>query len=90
MFGKPIGIFLFSFISVKLKIAELPIGAKWVQILALGVLAGIGFTMSIFIDGLAFTDDAYVNIGKAAILLTSSCAAILGLVAMILTNKKSN
>jgi NhaA family Na+:H+ antiporter len=90
LFGKPIGIFLFSFISVKLKIAELPIGAKWVQILALGVLAGIGFTMSIFIDGLAFTDDAYVNIGKAAILLTSSCAAILGLVAMILTNKKSN
>ena len=90
LFGKPIGIFLFSFISVKLKIAELPIGAKWVQILALGVLAGIGFTMSIFIDGLAFADDAHVNIGKAAILLTSSCAAILGLVAMILTNKKSN
>lgn len=85
LLGKPIGITFFSWLSVKLKIAELPAGTKWIQILALGVVAGIGFTMSIFIDNLAFRDDYYVHIGKAAILITSFVAAILGLLAILLT-----
>ena len=87
LFGKPIGIFIFSFLSVKLKIAELPEGTRWRQIFALGILAGIGFTMSIFIDGLAFEDAHNINIGKAAILLTSTCAAIVGLFAVMYTSK---
>ena len=62
---------------------------KWKQILALGVIAGIGFTMSIFIDSLAFEDQTLINIGKAAILGTSSLAALLGLVAVSLTCKKN-
>ncbi|MDO4736025.1 MAG: Na+/H+ antiporter NhaA [Bacteroidia bacterium] len=89
LLGKPIGIFLFSFISVKLKIADLPEGTRWSQIFALGILAGIGFTMSIFIDGLAFENAYDINIGKAAILLTSTLAAIIGLGAVLLTNRKN-
>lgn len=86
--GKPIGIFLFSLISVKLKFAELPSGTNWKQVFALGMIAGIGFTMSIFIDSLAFDDQNLVNIGKAAILGTSSIAAISGLLAVSLTCRK--
>lgn len=88
LLGKPLGIFLFSLLSVKLKIAELPQGTKWLQILALGVIAGIGFTMSIFIDGLAFEDKQIANIGKVAILGTSFLAAVIGLAALRLTSAK--
>ena len=76
--GKPVGIYLFSLLSVKCKLAALPAGVNWIQILAMGVLAGIGFTMSIFIDNLAFHDAALVNTGKVAILITSASAAIIG------------
>ncbi|MEF9986724.1 MAG: Na+/H+ antiporter NhaA [Bacteroidales bacterium] len=89
LFGKPIGIFIFSLISVKLKFAELPHGTTWSQVFALGVIAGIGFTMSIFIDGLAFESVEIANIGKVAILCTSCLAAILGLIAILLTSKKT-
>lgn len=85
LLGKPIGIFLFSFISVKLKFAELPHGTNWAQVFALGMIAGIGFTMSIFIDGLAFENPVIMNIGKAAILGTSFLAAVLGLLAIVIT-----
>ena len=75
---------------MKLKIAELPQGTKWRQIWALGMIAGIGFTMSIFIDSLAFKDMDLVNLGKATILLTSTLAAVLGLLAMFITCKKES
>lgn len=88
LFGKPIGIFLFSLLSVKLGIAELPDGTKWKQIFSLGIIAGIGFTMSIFIDSLAFNDVEMIDAGKAAILITSSVAALVGLGAMYLTCRK--
>lgn len=87
--GKPIGIFLFSFIAVKSRIADLPENTKWKQILAMGVLGGIGFTMSIFVDNLAFADPDIVNLGKVAILITSMTAAIVGLVLMHITTGKS-
>ncbi len=85
LLGKPIGITLFSWISVKAKIAELPKGTKWGQIFALGIIAGIGFTMSIFVDTLAFTNEEFIKLGKATILVTSFTAAIIGLVAILLT-----
>lgn len=88
--GKPIGIFLFSWIAVKLRLAGRPEGTKWIQILALGILGGIGFTMSIFIDNLAFTDTYLVNAGKIAILATSFLAACLGVAALYLTTKKTD
>lgn len=86
LLGKPLGIFLFSFIAVKSRIAKLPAGTQWSQIFALGIIAGIGFTMSIFIDGLAFESENLVNIGKAAILGTSLVAAVLGCAAVYLTS----
>ena len=54
LFGKPIGIFLVTFLFVKLGIGELPDGVKWKQILGMGFIAGMGFTMSIFVTELAF------------------------------------
>lgn len=85
--GKPIGILLFSWIAVKLKISELPSNSNWMQILSLGILAGIGFTMSLFIDTLAFSDPDLVNIGKASILFTSLCTLILGTIATVISTK---
>ena len=90
LIGKPVGIFVFSWIAVKLRIAGKPEGTKWIQILALGVLGGIGFTMSIFIDNLAFTDPYLINAGKLAILATSFLAACLGILALYLTTSKKN
>lgn len=88
--GKPVGILVFSWLAVRLKLASLPQGAKWRQIFSLGILGGIGFTMSIFIDNLAFTDPHMINAGKFAILATSFLAACLGLAALYMTtNKKS-
>ena len=78
LLGKPLGIFVFSWLAVKLGLAGKPEGTRWIQILALGILGGIGFTMSIFIDNLAFTDPAMINAGKLAILATSFLAACLG------------
>ncbi|MDD2594583.1 MAG: Na+/H+ antiporter NhaA [Bacteroidales bacterium] len=87
LFGKPIGIFLFSLISVKLKLSDLPSGVKWKQVFAMGILGGIGFTMSIFIDNLAFKDIDMANLGKVSILLTSFTAALVGLGVLHLTTK---
>lgn len=88
LLGKPIGIFLFSFMAVKLRIAELPQGTTWIQLFALGIIAGIGFTMSIFIDSLAFESESLINIGKAAILGTSLVAAVVGCLAVYVTSPR--
>ncbi|MFA5714038.1 MAG: Na+/H+ antiporter NhaA [Bacteroidales bacterium] len=85
LFGKPIGIFLFTFLSTRLGISERPKGIKWKQIFSVGILAGIGFTMSIFIDTLAFSNSQLINEGKVAILLTSVSAAFFGLIALRIT-----
>lgn len=88
LFGKPIGIFLFSWLAVKLHVANLPEGAGWRQILSIGILGGIGFTMSIFIDNLAFRDVTLISSGKFAILMTSVTAAFIGLAALYLTTRR--
>lgn len=88
LLGKPIGIFLFSWLSVRLKFAELPSDTTWSQIFALGIVAGIGFTMSIFIDGMAFDNETTTSLGKATILATSFVAAIFGLCAILLTSRR--
>ncbi len=87
LLGKPIGIFLFSLAAVKSGLAELPHGIKWKQLFALGIIAGIGFTMSIFVDGLAFSDRSIINIGKATILGTSVVAALAGCAAVYMTTQ---
>ncbi|WP_145564709.1 Na+/H+ antiporter NhaA [Yersinia aldovae] len=78
--GKPLGIFLFSWLAVKLGIAKLPDAINFKQIFAVSVLCGIGFTMSIFIASLAFegADTALLTYSKLGILLGSTAAALVG------------
>lgn len=77
--GKPIGITLFSFISVKSGLCALPRGIKWKELLGVGMLGGIGFTMSIFITLLAFKGNLhYINESKLMILLASLTSGIIG------------
>lgn len=76
--GKPLGIFLFSFISVSLGLCALPQDLKWKQIIGVGFLGGIGFTMSIFITLLAFDNPELITQSKIAILLASLVAGTLG------------
>ena len=75
--GKPIGITLFSFISVKLGLCSLPKKTKWKQLLGVGMLGGIGFTMSIFITLLAFDDAHHISESKLMILVPSCMTGIL-------------
>lgn len=88
LLGKPAGIFLFSFLSIKSGLAVLPAGVKWSHVAAVGMLGGIGFTMSIFIDNLSFADQMITDTGKLAILVTSVIAMVLGLVSMAFACKK--
>lgn len=86
--GKPVGIFLMSWLSVKLRIADLPEGTKWLHVLGLGLLGGIGFTMSIFIALLSFQKPEYQNEAKFAILVASVLAGIAGYLVLSLYNRK--
>jgi len=84
MIGKPVGITLLSWLSVKLKIGEKPKETSWPMFVAVACLGGIGFTMSIFVDTLSFGDQAPELMekmratGKIAVLLGSLCSAIIG------------
>lgn len=86
--GKPIGIFVMSWLSVKLKIAQLPESTTWLHVLGLGLLGGIGFTMSIFIALLSFGDLLHQNEAKFAILIASTIAGISGFCILSFYNKK--
>ena len=88
--GKPLGIWLFSFVGVGLGICALPSDLKWKNILGAGFLGGIGFTMSIFITLLAFDNEEVINDSKAAILVASFVAALVGFVFLKLTLKTVN
>ena len=88
--GKPIGIWLFSYLSVKFKISELPTDLNWKSILGVSFLGGIGFTMSIFITLLAFSDGEHIDNSKIMILISSLIAGIIGLIFLKSTIKNSN
>ncbi|PVH24251.1 Na+/H+ antiporter NhaA [Sphingobacterium corticibacter] len=88
LLGKPIGIFLTTFLCVKTKIGVLPKGSTWIHILGVGLLAGIGFTMSIFIALLSFSNPLHVSEAKLSILLTSLFAGLLGYLILHLSPKK--
>ncbi|MGE6220648.1 Na+/H+ antiporter NhaA [Nubsella zeaxanthinifaciens] len=86
--GKTIGITLMSFIAVKLKLAKLPTGANWKHITGMGMLAGIGFTMSIFIAMLSFNDAAHIIESKFAILCASVISGVIGYLFLKSVSKK--
>jgi len=84
LLGKPIGITLFSWVAIKLKVGAMPDKANWPMFFAVACLGGIGFTMSIFVDTLSFGNQApevmehLRNAGKIAVLMGSICAGVLG------------
>jgi len=76
--GKPVGITLFCAIAIGLGISKMPVGMNWRKMFGIGLLAGIGFTMSMFISLMAFSDADIVKQSKIAILLASIIAAVAG------------
>lgn len=76
--GKPVGIMLFSFLTVKLRIASLPENVNWLHMLGAAILGGVGFTMAIFVANLAFVDPALVAEAKLGILMASLVAGVAG------------
>lgn len=77
--GKPIGVILFTVLAITLKFAKLPGDLKWAHIIGASLLAGIGFTMSIFVSGLAFEDATTVQFSQISVLIASVVAAFLGI-----------
>ena len=86
-FGKQIGVFFTTFLLIKMGYARLPSESNWIQMYGIAVLTGIGFTMAMFINFLAFDTDVYINQAKIAILIASFASAVLG---YILLNFKSS
>ncbi len=80
--GKPLGIVAFSWLAVKMGIASLPHHVGWRMVSAVGLLAGIGFTVSIFISSLAFSDPAMLTDAKAAVLGASVIAGVVGYIGL--------
>jgi NhaA family Na+:H+ antiporter len=78
--GKQLGIFGLSWIGVRVGLAELPLGVSWRDLYGVSVLGGVGFTMSLFIGGLAFGDPLQQNVAKVGILSASLLSGVLGLV----------
>jgi NhaA family Na+:H+ antiporter len=77
--GKQLGVFGFSWLAIKLKLAELPKDSTWMQLYGVSILTGIGFTMSLFISSLAFEDDTvFQHTDKLAILMGSFVSGIVG------------
>ena len=88
-FGKQIGVFLFSFIAVKLKLAEMPSDSNWIKFYGVGILTGIGFTMSLFVGNLAFVDYSNnLDSVKIGVLIGSFLSAIIGYFMLFVVTKK--
>lgn len=85
--GKPLGIFLLTFLAVSFGLCKLPTDLNWKSIFGVGLLGGIGFTMSIFITLLAFDNETIINNSKLVILLSSLTAGVLGLISLKLILK---
>jgi len=89
--GKQIGVFLFTFLAVKFKLAKLPRCTTWGQIYGISVLTGIGFTMSLFINSLAYQDtNMYAYTDKLGILIGSFLSGILGYLILRFIKTKKN
>jgi NhaA family Na+:H+ antiporter len=77
--GKPIGVFTFAWFAVRTRVAALPRGVRWSQVLVVGLVAGIGFTMALFIASLAFPPGPLIEVAKLGILAASAVAGLIGL-----------
>ena len=88
-FGKQLGVMLFSFISVKLKIAQMPDNSSWMSIYGVSILTGIGFTMSLFVGNLAFAENTqHIDGVKIGVLAGSLLSTVFGYFLLLITSKK--
>jgi Na+:H+ antiporter, NhaA family len=88
-FGKQIGVFVFSYISVKLKFADMPNDSSWGSFYAVSILTGIGFTMSLFVGNLAFANDVqYLDGVKIGVLVGSLMSTLFGYFLLLIFTKK--
>ena len=88
-FGKQIGVFLFSYLSVYFKLAEKPNNSNWGSFYAVSILTGIGFTMSLFVGNLAFASDIqYLDGVKIGVLVGSLLSTLFGYFLLLITTKK--
>ena len=88
-FGKQIGVLLFSYISIKLKFAEAPNNSNWMSLYGVSILTGIGFTMSLFVGNLAFTDSVNnLSDVKIGVLAGSLLSAVVGYFLLFFATKK--
>ncbi len=87
--GKQLGVFIFSYISIKLKIADMPNNSNWGTFYGVGILTGIGFTMSLFVGNLAFVESTeYISGVKIGVLLGSLLSTLFGYFLILLCAKK--
>jgi len=91
LIGKPVGIFLASWITIRSKLSDLPKGVSWGHMIGVSILGGVGFTMVIFIANLAFTDASIISYAKTAIIFASVLTGLIGfLVLRWITNKSTD
>jgi len=89
--GKQLGVFIFSYISIKLKVAQMPNNTSWYNFYGVGVLTGIGFTMSLFVGNLAFVENMqYMDGVKIGVLTGSLLSTLFGYFLILLTPNKPN
>ena len=84
--GKPLGIGFFSWLAVKMGLADLPMNVGWSQVLSTSFLAGIGFTMALFIASAAFKDPTLLSIAKLSIIMASLLAGLVGSLLLLITS----
>ena len=86
--GKQLGVMLFSYVSIKLKIAQMPNNSNWLNFYGVSILTGIGFTMSLFVGNLAFVDNLqYMDGVKIGVLSGSLLSTLFGYFILVLSKK---
>ena len=86
--GKQVGVMLFSYVSIKLKIAQMPSNSSWLNLYGVSILTGIGFTMSLFVGNLAFAENVqYIDGVKIGVLAGSLLSTIFGYFVLLMTSK---
>jgi len=87
--GKQLGVFIFCYISIKLGYAEMPNNSNWISLYGVGILTGIGFTMSLFVGNLAFVENIqYIDGVKIGVLTGSLLSTVIGYFLLLMTSKK--
>ncbi len=87
LIGKPIGIFLVTFVCVKLRVCDMPTGATWPQVLGIGMLGGVGFTVALLITDLGFERELLIDEAKLGVLTASMASGFVGLAFLWLTTR---